>query len=129
MAVKRIKNHGKWVWQARVAYQGRRTSQVCENKDAARTAEGELLRALKAQAGAEEQEAERPATLEEALEGYKANMVIRGKGADSVGNVESTLGCSERSCRISSRSQWGRSRTVTSSLYGMPPGPAAWSMP
>jgi hypothetical protein len=24
MAVRRIKNHGKWVWQARVAFRGRR---------------------------------------------------------------------------------------------------------
>ena len=91
MSARRIKNHGKWIWQARVAYLGRRTSQICENKDAARTAEGELLRALKAEAGADAQEAGRPATLEDALDGYKFNMVTRGKGADSVGNVDSTL--------------------------------------
>ena len=24
MAVRRIKNHGKWVWQARASYRGRR---------------------------------------------------------------------------------------------------------
>jgi integrase len=92
MSVRQVRVHGRKAWQARVAYLGRRTSQICENKDAARTAEGELLRALKAQAGADEQETERPATLEEALEGYKANMATRGKGADSIGNVESTLG-------------------------------------
>jgi hypothetical protein len=92
MSVRQVRVHGRKVWQARVAFRGRRTSQICENKDAARTTEGDLLRVLKAQAGAEEQEAGRPATLEEAIEGYKANMVTRGKGVDSVGNVESTLG-------------------------------------
>lgn len=43
MSVKRINNHGTWVWQARVAYMGRRRAAFRATKDEARTAEGELL--------------------------------------------------------------------------------------
>jgi hypothetical protein len=36
MAVKKIRNHGKWVWQARVAYRGRRRAAFRASKEAAR---------------------------------------------------------------------------------------------
>jgi hypothetical protein len=47
LSVKRIKNHGKWVWQARVAYRGRRKAALRESREAAREAESDLLRDLK----------------------------------------------------------------------------------
>jgi hypothetical protein len=48
VSVRRVKNHGKWVWQARVAYRGLRKAAFRDSKEAARDAEGELLRELKA---------------------------------------------------------------------------------
>jgi hypothetical protein len=51
MAVRRIKNHGKWVWQARVAYAGLRKAAFRATKDEARDAEGELRSELKTRAG------------------------------------------------------------------------------
>ena len=38
MSVRKIKNHGKLVWQARVAYKGRRRAAFRETKQAARDA-------------------------------------------------------------------------------------------
>jgi uncharacterized protein YaiL (DUF2058 family) len=64
MAVKRVRNHGKWVWQARVSYRGRRRAAVRDSKDAALDAEREL----KAEAVQAEQAAARPATLCQLLE-------------------------------------------------------------
>jgi integrase len=90
MAVRRIKNHGKWVWQARVAYAGLRKATFRATKDEARDAEGELRSELKARAGQEEQEAQRPATLRQLLEFYALDMRARGKGEESVGRVEYT---------------------------------------
>ena len=40
--VRRIKVHGVWRWQARVFYQGRRLSQLCDSQDAAKLAKAEL---------------------------------------------------------------------------------------
>ena len=45
MAVRRIKNHGKWVWQARVALHGRRKSVYRATYAEAHTAEQQLLEA------------------------------------------------------------------------------------
>jgi hypothetical protein len=39
MAIRKIKNHGKWVWQARVAYRGLRCAAFRGSKDNARQAE------------------------------------------------------------------------------------------
>ena len=50
MAVKRIRNHGRWVWQARVAHRGRRRSAFGETREDARAAQAELLLASKAEA-------------------------------------------------------------------------------
>jgi hypothetical protein len=36
MAIRKIKNHGKWVWQARVAYRGLRRAAFRASKDEAR---------------------------------------------------------------------------------------------
>lgn len=79
MAVRRIKNHGKWVWQARVAYKGLRRAAFRDSKEAARDAEAELLGALKAEYGQAEQEATAPATLRQLLEFYSLDLTARGK--------------------------------------------------
>jgi integrase len=84
MSVKRIKNHGTWVWQARVAYKGRRRAAFRKTKDEARTAEGELLSALKAEHGQAEQAATTPATLKQLFEHYVADLEARGKGDETI---------------------------------------------
>lgn len=49
MSVRKIKNHGKWVWQARVAYKGLRRAAFRATRDEARDAEDDLRRELKAE--------------------------------------------------------------------------------
>jgi integrase len=90
MAIKRIRNHGKWVWQARVSYLGRRRAAFRANKDAARDAEADLRRELRAEVERDAQTAARPATLRQLLEYYGLDMAARGKGEDSVGRVDYT---------------------------------------
>src|SRR5437773_2426206 len=90
MSVRKIKNHGSWIWQARVAYKGRRRAAFRPTKDEARGAEGELLQALKAEHGQAEQAAAAPATLRQLFEYYAQDMQARGKGEESVGRVEYT---------------------------------------
>jgi CO/xanthine dehydrogenase FAD-binding subunit len=51
MSVRKIKNHGNWVWQARVAYQGLRKAAFRASKEEARAAEADLLRELKERRG------------------------------------------------------------------------------
>jgi hypothetical protein len=70
MSVRRIKNHGKWVYQARVAYRGRRKASFRDSKEAAREAESDLLRELKAKAAQAEEGGAKPATLRQLLEFY-----------------------------------------------------------
>jgi integrase len=90
MAVRKIKNHGKWVWQARVAYRGLRRAAFRTSKDEARQAESDLLGALKAETAQAEQQGQRPATLRQLLEFYALDMRARGKGEESVGRVDYT---------------------------------------
>lgn len=90
MAVRRIRNHGRWVWQARVAHRGFRRSAFRESRDGARAAQAELLRELKAEADQAEQAAARPATLRQLLEYYALDMAARGKGEERVGRVDYT---------------------------------------
>jgi hypothetical protein len=90
MSVRKIKNHGKWVWQARVAYRGRRKAAFRDSKEAAREAEADLLRDLKAEAAEAEQEGAKPATLRQLLEFYVDDLVARGKGQDTVGRAIET---------------------------------------
>ena len=47
MSVRRIKNHGKWVWQARVAFQGLRRAAFRPSREEARQAEAELIGAAR----------------------------------------------------------------------------------
>jgi integrase len=90
MGVKRIRNHGRWVWQARVGHRGLRRSAFRDSRDAARAAQAELLRELKAEAAQAEQADARPATLRQLLEFYGLDMATRGKGEESVGRVDYT---------------------------------------
>jgi len=83
MAVKRIKNHGKWVWQARVAYRGLRRAAFRAIKDEARQGEAELLQALKGEAAQSQEQGQRPATLRQLFEFYAHDLEVRGKGPDT----------------------------------------------
>lgn len=51
MAVRRIKNHGKWVWRARVAYGGRRRAAFVQTREQARDEEARLRRELEGLSG------------------------------------------------------------------------------
>jgi len=96
MAVKKIRVNGRWVWQARVAYKGLRTSTIRGTKDEARTAEAELLQGLKAKIGQATQRAEAPATLRSLFEAYAENLEARGKSADTIGRAVETARAFER---------------------------------
>jgi hypothetical protein len=96
MSVRRIKNHGTWVWQARVACKGLRRAAFRGTKDEARDAEAELLRALKAEHGRAEQAAASPATLKQLFEFYVADLEARGKAPDSVIRAAQTAAVLER---------------------------------
>jgi integrase len=98
MAVRRIKNHGKWTWQARVAYRGVRRAAFRATRDEARDAEAELLRDLKASAAQVEQNGAQPATLGQLLEFYVADLAARGKGQETTVRAESTVAALERLC-------------------------------
>jgi hypothetical protein len=63
MSIRRVKVHGNWRYQARVAVQGRRGSRVCLTREAAREAEADLVQTLKADATATAQADAAPATL------------------------------------------------------------------
>jgi integrase len=90
MSVTRIKNHGTWVWRARVAYRGLRKAAFRPTREAAREAEAELVRELTAQAGAIEQAGARPLTVAALLDFYAADLTARGKSADTFGRARST---------------------------------------
>jgi hypothetical protein len=96
MAVKQIRNPGKKVWMARVAYRGRRRASFCESKETARQAEADLLKQLKAEAGQVDAEGQRPATLRRLFEFYAEDLEARGKGEESIGRVEYTARAIER---------------------------------
>jgi integrase len=96
MSVRRIKNHGKWVWQARVAYRGLRRAAIRDTKAAAREAEAELLGELKAEAAQAERDEQRPATLRQLFAFYVADLEARGKGPDTVGRAVETAHVVER---------------------------------
>ena len=90
MAIRRIKNHGKWVWQARVFYRGLRRAAFRASKDEARQAESDLLCALKAESAQEEQQGQRPATMKALLDFYALDLEARGKGPDTIGRAKQT---------------------------------------
>jgi integrase len=90
MSVRKIRNHGTWVWQARVAYQGLRKAAFRDSRDAARHAEAELLAALKRRAAEAQQDGQRPATLRALFEYYVADLDARGKGRETIGRAAQT---------------------------------------
>jgi len=90
MSVRRIKNHGRWVWQARVAYRGLRKAAFRNSKEEAREAEASLVQELKSRAGEAESRATRPATMKDLFEFYVGDLQARGKGPDSVGRAIET---------------------------------------
>lgn len=96
MAVRKVRNHGKVVWQARVAYRGLRKAAFRATREEARQAESALLAELKVRAEAGEQEAQRPATLRQCFEFYVADLEARGKGRDTVGRAVETAHVVER---------------------------------
>ena len=96
MAVHRGKSHGKWVWQARVFYHGRRKAINCATYAEARAAERRLLEQFEAEAAREAEAAAAPATLRMLFAGYLANLANRGKGPDTVGRAATTAKAVER---------------------------------
>jgi len=96
MTVRRIRNHGTRVWQARVAYKGRRRAAFRPTKEAVRDAEAELLQALKAEHGQAERAAATPVTLKQLFEYYVADLEARGKGEESVVRAAQTALVIER---------------------------------
>lgn len=90
MAGRRHKSHGKWVWQARVAFRGRRTSVYRATYAEARTAERQLLERFEAEAEREAQAAAAAATLRMLFEGYVADLAHRRKSADTIGRAVTT---------------------------------------
>jgi integrase len=90
MAVRRHKSHGKWVWQARVAFRGRRTSVYCASYAEARTAERQLLEGFEADATRAALAGAAPAPLRLLFERYVANLEARRKSADTIGRAVTT---------------------------------------
>ena len=90
MSVRRRKINGRWVYQARVAYQGQRTSAIRDTREAARVIEAELLSRLKAEAGAATAAAQAPATVEAMLDGYVEMLRLRGKSRETLAATRST---------------------------------------
>lgn len=96
MAVRKHKSHGKWVWQARVAYQGHRRSVYCATKNEAKGQEAKILQDLRAEREQADQAERTPATLRMLLEHYVADLEQRGKGIDTVIRASSTAKMIER---------------------------------
>ncbi len=90
MAIRHVKVRGKKRWQARVAYQGKRLSRLCESKDAAKAAEAELLQTLRAASEQEAREGAAPATLELLCDAYTLDLEARGKSPDSIRRAKDT---------------------------------------
>ena len=91
MAVRRIKNHGKWVWRARVAFRGRQRVAYRHTKDEARQAEGEFYRALREEAEQAERAGQQPATLGELLDLYVTDLEFHRKTPETVGRARDTV--------------------------------------
>jgi len=90
MSVRRVKVHGRRVWQARVSYRGLRKSGIHDSKEAAKGGEAELLQDLKRQAGQIEQQGATPATLRQLFEAYVEDLDARGKGEETAARAAQT---------------------------------------
>jgi integrase len=98
MSVRRRKINGRWVYQARVAFQKQRRSAIRPTREAARLAESELLAALQAEAGAAEAAARTPATVGAMLDGYVEHLRLRGKSAETLSAVRSAKAAVASAC-------------------------------
>ncbi len=96
MAVKKIKVHRRWVWQARVALKGFRKSAIRTTKEEAKMAESAIRQELQARVGQAEQDASTPATLRQLCDFYVDDLERRGKGASTVGRAVETAHVIER---------------------------------
>jgi integrase len=92
MSVKRVKNHGAWVWRARVSYQGKQRARFCDSKQAAEDAVPALRQELKREAEQEQTEAEQPVTLALVCEAYLLDLETRGKGPDTLSTARNIIG-------------------------------------
>src|SRR5688572_9074396 len=90
MAIRRHKSHGKWVWQARVAFRGRRRSVYCASHAEARAAERQLLERFEADTAREALAGAAPATLRLLFERYVGSLEARRKSADTIGRAVTT---------------------------------------
>jgi hypothetical protein len=90
MSVRQVKVHGRKVWQARVAFQGLRSSRVCSSRDTAKLAQAELLQELKRRAGQAEQAGLVPATLRQLFDAYAEDLAARGKGEETIARAVQT---------------------------------------
>jgi hypothetical protein len=90
MSVRQVKVHGRKVWQARVAFQGLRSSRVCPSRDAAKLAQAELLQELKRRADQAEQAGLAPATLRQLFDAYAEDLEARAKGEDTIAHAVQT---------------------------------------
>jgi hypothetical protein len=95
MSVRQVKVHGRKVWQARVAFQGLRSSRVCASRDAAKLAQAEL-QDLKRRAGQAEQAGLAPATLRQLFDAYAQDLEARGKGEDTIARALQTCAVLKR---------------------------------
>ena len=88
--VRRIKVHGVWRWQARVAYRGHRLSQLCDSQDAAKLAKAALRKRLADEAEQEAKDTAAPATLMLLCDAYLLDLEARGKGDDTLSTARNT---------------------------------------
>ncbi len=88
--VRRMMTNGRWRWQARVAYMGRRKSHMCDTKEEAKQVKAELRMQLMEKARQEARADENPATLELLCDAYVLDLQARGKGYDSIKGVSTT---------------------------------------
>src|SRR5262249_50572872 len=91
VSVRRIRVNGRWVWQARVAFKGHRTSAICSTREGARQAEARLLQRLQIQNADAHRIAMGPAIMKALFEGYVADLEARGKAAETSGRAAQTV--------------------------------------
>jgi integrase len=81
MAVRRMRNHGQWVWRARVAFRGRQMAAFCATRDEARQAEQDLYRKVRDEAARAATDGAKAATLRDLLDVYATRLEDHGKSA------------------------------------------------
>src|SRR5262245_21267439 len=89
MSVRRPKINGRWVYEARVAFQKRRSSAIRATREEARLAESSLFATLKAEAGAVKTARAGAGDDRALLDGYVENLRLRGKRCDTLAATRS----------------------------------------